>query len=97
VYADAGSQRHDPSHLLTHRLSAPLAAVAAALESDVRSGQAHLSPDSISGAGSLVGGLQHMPTGRHGPGAVGQQQLKVRHCIQHSMSLLGAFVMWLPA
>lgn len=77
VYADAGSQRHDPSHLLTHRLSAPLAAVAAALESDTCSSQAHLHPDSAAGGAAGPGGMQHMAAGRHGPGAVGQQQLKV--------------------
>ena len=32
VYADEGAQRHDPSHLLTRRLQAPLPALAAALE-----------------------------------------------------------------
>lgn len=36
VYADGGAQQHDPSHLLTHRLAAPLPALAAALEGDSR-------------------------------------------------------------
>lgn len=37
MYADCGAQRHDPSHLLTHRLGAPLPALAGALEDGARS------------------------------------------------------------
>jgi len=57
VYADAGTQRHDPSHLLSRRLQAPLPALAAALEAGSLSPSAAAPPaDRTAGAHSAAVG-----------------------------------------
>lgn len=57
MYADAGTQRHDPSHLLSRRLQAPLPALAAALEAGSLSPSAAAPPaDRTAGAHSAAVG-----------------------------------------
>lgn len=63
MYADGGTQRHDPSHLLTHRLAMPLPALAAALEA----------PASATGSGSMMSAMEP-GNGRQSDLDGGQQQ-----------------------